>query len=256
MRTWCSSWTSLQQGQSSSLWCANTAAQATVVYEQLANTRAEHNSCLNFAACCMPAMPHRPCVGSAMLAAVCFPKGVRTNHHSCKTHPYCSLWCGVLQWELISGGDLLELLNECNGCMTETAAAFYYTQLLRGVLHMHVNGYCHRCGSCFCGQRAFAHLHSTWLACAKYCNPCGCVAKSVMCSCLVPDRPARNNLLYARKWTCLVAVKKCCTQRFLCLCLTPCRDIKPENCMIEASTQRLKLIDFGLSKVGEPRVGQ
>lgn len=49
-----------------------------------------------------------------------------------------------LQWELISGGDLLELLNQCNGCMTETAAAFYYTQLLRGVLHMHVNGYCHR----------------------------------------------------------------------------------------------------------------
>jgi hypothetical protein len=49
-----------------------------------------------------------------------------------------------LQWELISGGDLLELLNECHGCMTETAAAFYYTQLLRGVLHMHVMGYCHR----------------------------------------------------------------------------------------------------------------
>lgn len=50
-----------------------------------------------------------------------------------------------VQWELISGGDLLELLNECNGCMTETAAAFYYAQLLRGVLHMHAVGYCHRC---------------------------------------------------------------------------------------------------------------
>lgn len=49
-----------------------------------------------------------------------------------------------MQWELISGGDLLELLNECNGCMTETAAAFYYAQLLRGVLHMHAVGYCHR----------------------------------------------------------------------------------------------------------------
>jgi serine/threonine protein kinase len=29
--------------------------------------------------------------------------------------------------------------------------------------------------------------------------------------------------------------------------ITP-RDIKPENCMIEAASQRLKLIDFGLSK--------
>lgn len=49
-----------------------------------------------------------------------------------------------IKWELISGGDLLELLNECNGCMTEPAAAFYYSQLLRGVLHMHAVGYCHR----------------------------------------------------------------------------------------------------------------
>lgn len=62
--------------------------------------------------------------------------------------PFCCypafLSCLALQWELISGGDLLELLNECNGCMTETAAAFYYTQLLRAVLHIHAMGYCHR----------------------------------------------------------------------------------------------------------------
>jgi serine/threonine protein kinase len=28
--------------------------------------------------------------------------------------------------------------------MTEAAAAFYYVQLLRAVLHMHMMGYCHR----------------------------------------------------------------------------------------------------------------
>lgn len=57
--------------------------------------------------------------------------------------PACTRPC-CMQWELIAGGDLLELLNECNGCMTEAAAAFYYVQLLRGVLHMHAMGYCHR----------------------------------------------------------------------------------------------------------------
>jgi serine/threonine protein kinase len=49
-----------------------------------------------------------------------------------------------VQWELIAGPDLLELLNEAHGCMNEPAAAFYFVQLLRGVLHMHAMGYCHR----------------------------------------------------------------------------------------------------------------
>ncbi|KAF6257642.1 kinase-like domain-containing protein [Scenedesmus sp. NREL 46B-D3] len=75
----------------------------------------------------------------------------------------------IIVWELIAGPDLLELLNEAHGRMNEPAAAFYFVQLLRGVLHMHAMGYCHR-------------------------------------------------------------------------------DIKPENCMVERATQRLKLIDFGLSK--------
>lgn len=48
------------------------------------------------------------------------------------------------QWELIAGPDLLELLNEAHGRMNEPAAAFYFVQLLRGVLHMHAMGYCHR----------------------------------------------------------------------------------------------------------------
>uniref|UniRef100_A0A383VK64 Protein kinase domain-containing protein n=1 Tax=Tetradesmus obliquus TaxID=3088 RepID=A0A383VK64_TETOB len=75
----------------------------------------------------------------------------------------------IIVWELIAGPDLLELLNEAHGRMNEPAAAFYFVQLLRGVLHMHAMGYCHR-------------------------------------------------------------------------------DIKPENCMVERASQRLKLIDFGLSK--------
>jgi serine/threonine protein kinase len=49
-----------------------------------------------------------------------------------------------MQWELIAGPDLLELLNEAHGRMNEPAAAFYFVQLLRGVLHMHAMGYCHR----------------------------------------------------------------------------------------------------------------
>lgn len=74
---------------------------------------------------------------------------LRTEQKHTATNPCCApvvlLASHDVQWELISGGDLLELLNECNGCMTETAAAFYYAQLLRGVLHMHAVGYCHRC---------------------------------------------------------------------------------------------------------------
>lgn len=65
-------------------------------------------------------------------------------HSNHKDSSCCCFCLGHVQWELITGGDLLELLNECNGCMTETAGAFYFTQLLRGVLHMHAMGYCHR----------------------------------------------------------------------------------------------------------------
>lgn len=58
---------------------------------------------------------------------------------------YCTLFaCFCPQWELIAGPDLLELLNEAQGRMNERAAAFYFVQLLRAVLHMHAMGYCHR----------------------------------------------------------------------------------------------------------------
>jgi hypothetical protein len=50
----------------------------------------------------------------------------------------------MMQWELVDGPDLLDLLNEMGGCMSEEAAAFYWVQLLEAVLFMHAKGFCHR----------------------------------------------------------------------------------------------------------------
>ncbi|CAD7705061.1 unnamed protein product [Ostreobium quekettii] len=52
--------------------------------------------------------------------------------------------CCVQQWELISGPDLLDLLNEHGGRMPEEVTAFYFYQLVKGVVFMHENGFCHR----------------------------------------------------------------------------------------------------------------
>lgn len=75
----------------------------------------------------------------------------------------------VLVWELVCGPDLLDLLNDCGGRMSEYRASSYFAQLLEGVLFLHDHGLCHR-------------------------------------------------------------------------------DLKPENCMIDSKTDKLKIIDFGLSK--------
>lgn len=75
----------------------------------------------------------------------------------------------VIVWELVRGSDLLDLLNECGGRMSERRAFKYFKQLLNGVLFLHSNGFCHR-------------------------------------------------------------------------------DLKPENCMVDKQTDKLKIIDFGLSK--------
>ncbi|RMZ52200.1 hypothetical protein APUTEX25_001590 [Auxenochlorella protothecoides] len=50
----------------------------------------------------------------------------------------------VIVWELIRGPDLLDLLNECGGRLSEADAAFYFGQLLRGVTFIHERGLCHR----------------------------------------------------------------------------------------------------------------
>ncbi|KAL6752227.1 kinase-like domain-containing protein [Haematococcus lacustris] len=50
----------------------------------------------------------------------------------------------IIVWELISGPDLLDLLNEHEGRMPEPMAAFFFCQLLQAVMFMHNNGFCHR----------------------------------------------------------------------------------------------------------------
>jgi len=50
----------------------------------------------------------------------------------------------VIVWELVSGPDLLDLLNACNGRMTEKQAAHYFRQIHQGVTFLHENGLCHR----------------------------------------------------------------------------------------------------------------
>jgi serine/threonine protein kinase len=50
----------------------------------------------------------------------------------------------VIVWELVSGPDLLDLLNACNGRMTEKQAAHYFRQIHMGVTFLHDNGLCHR----------------------------------------------------------------------------------------------------------------
>ena len=51
----------------------------------------------------------------------------------------------LLQWELIDGPDLLDLLNSSKSKkLSEPMAAFYFQQLLDAVVFMHNNGFCHR----------------------------------------------------------------------------------------------------------------
>lgn len=50
----------------------------------------------------------------------------------------------VIVWELIDGSDLLDLLNARGGRLDETTAAFYFHQLLYGVMFIHAHGLCHR----------------------------------------------------------------------------------------------------------------
>lgn len=50
-----------------------------------------------------------------------------------------------MQWELVNGPDLLDLLNVAhNKQLPEPMIAHYFQQLINAVIFMHNNGFCHR----------------------------------------------------------------------------------------------------------------
>ena len=51
----------------------------------------------------------------------------------------------MLQWELVNGPDLLDLLNASRDKrLPEPMVAHYFQQLINAVIFMHNNGFCHR----------------------------------------------------------------------------------------------------------------
>ena len=51
----------------------------------------------------------------------------------------------LLQWELVNGPDLLDLLNLAHSKrLPEPTVAHYFQQLINAVIFMHNNGFCHR----------------------------------------------------------------------------------------------------------------
>jgi serine/threonine protein kinase len=120
--------------------------------------------------------------------------------------------------------------------MTEAAAAFYYAQLLRGVLHLHA--------------QVGAHQNVCWVVYTRTCAGGGgmlvtCCGARVVCLARPPAPRDSAALRRDKQSGAACAATHSTSMQGYCH-----RDIKPENCMIEAATQRLKLIDFGLSKVG------
>lgn len=57
------------------------------------------------------------------------PASIRSVKHP--LHAMLVCFAIYSQWELIIGPDLLDLLNECNGSMTEPLACFFFCQLLQ-----------------------------------------------------------------------------------------------------------------------------
>lgn len=50
-----------------------------------------------------------------------------------------------MQWELVAGPDLLDLLNAAHDKkLPEPMVAYYFQQLINAVIFMHNNGFCHR----------------------------------------------------------------------------------------------------------------
>jgi len=52
--------------------------------------------------------------------------------------------CLALVLELVRGCDLLELINNSGGMLTESMARHYFLQLVSGVEYLHQRGVCHR----------------------------------------------------------------------------------------------------------------
>ena len=52
--------------------------------------------------------------------------------------------CLALVLELVRGCDLLELINNNGGVLTEAMARHYFLQLVSGVEYLHQRGVCHR----------------------------------------------------------------------------------------------------------------
>lgn len=51
----------------------------------------------------------------------------------------------LVQWELVNGLDLLDLLNNAHDKkLPEPMVAHYFQQLINAVIFMHNNGFCHR----------------------------------------------------------------------------------------------------------------
>ena len=51
----------------------------------------------------------------------------------------------LVQWELVNGPDLLDLLNDAHDKkLPEPMVAHYFQQLIIAVIFMHNNGFCHR----------------------------------------------------------------------------------------------------------------
>lgn len=179
----------------------------------------------------------------------------------------------VLQWELVEGPDLLDLLNEHGGRMRELAAAHYFAQLVRVQalgLRSRMPGWSSHAGSARgVPQPAAAHAPSaaharplsppTWLAAAGAGRAVPAPARAV------PPRPQAGEragegpagLRLQRQQLPAGAPGRAAavpiSSRHPAACVTgqfhvPTTHQTTLILQVERSTGRLRIIDFGLSK--------
>lgn len=85
----------------------------------------------------------------------------------------------LLQWELVNGPDLLDLLNIAQSKrMPEPTVAHYFHQLINAVIFMHNNGFCHR------DLKAENCVVDTSSQCVKV--SCGCCLACTLSLALLP----------------------------------------------------------------------